>query len=137
MIRYKLCITKDEALRRLWQKLKMRGFLLADMAYPLTPKESLAANTPTFTAMAARLINVSRERTENVQSGPGSLRDNKRLAVMDAFSTVSEEKKMEIQRLFHWDFELFGYDPLPEEVFGNNGVGGGDKKRRSLFDLKD
>ena len=120
--KYGECITVDEALRRLWQKLKIRGYLHKDIRYPLTPQQSEYISIRSFVSIASKAMELSKKVSADVKG-------NRRLSLIEAFQTVPDAQKRELQTLFRWDFELFGYDPHPPEVFNET------VKSTSLFDL--
>ena len=120
--KYGECITVDEALRRLWQKLKIRGYLHKDIRYPLTPQQSENVSVRAFVSVASKAMELSRKVSAD-------LKGNRRLSLIEAFQSVPNAQKRELQTLFRWDFELFGYDPHPPEVFNET------VKSTSLFDL--
>ena len=120
--RYRACITVDEALRRLWQKLKIRGYLHKDVMYPLTTQQSEYVSVRAFVTIASKAMELSRKASAD-------LKGNRRLSLIEAFQSVPDAQKRELQTLFRWDFELFGYDPHPTEVFNET------VKSTSLFDL--
>ena len=120
--RYRACVTVGEALRRLWQKLKIRGYLHKDIRYPLTTQQSEYISVRAFVSIGSKAIELSKKVSAD-------LKGNRRLSVIEAFQTVPDAQKRELQTLFRWDFELFGYDPHPPEVFNET------VKSTSLFDL--
>ena len=120
--KYGECITVDEALRRLWQKLKIRGYLHKDIRYPLTPQQSEKVSVRAFVSITSKAMELSRKASAD-------LKGNRRLSLIEAFQSVPDAQKRELQTLFRWDFELFGYDPYPPEVFNET------VKSTSLFDL--
>ena len=120
--RYRACITVGEALRRLWQKLKIRGYLHKDIRYPLTRQQSENVSVRTFVSIASKAMELSKKASAD-------LKGNRRLSLIEAFQSVPDAQKRELQTLFRWDFELFGYDPYPPEVFNET------VKSTSLFDL--
>ena len=120
--RYRACITVDEALRRLWQKLKIRGYLHKDVMYPLTTQQSEYVSVRAFVTIASKAMELSRKASAD-------LKGNRRLSLIEAFQSVPDAQKRELQTLFRWDFELFGYDPHPTEVFNET------VKSTNLFDL--
>ena len=120
--KYGECVTMDEALRRLWQKLKIRGYLYKDIRYPLTPQQSENVSVRAFVSVASKAMELSRKASAD-------LKGNRRLSLIEAFQSVPDAQKRELQTLFRWDFELFGYDPYPPEVFKET------VKSTSLFDL--
>ena len=79
--KYRECITVDEALRRLWQKLKIRGFLHKSVRFPLTPQQSENITVPEFVRFAGKAIEVSRKLELD-------LKGNKRRALMEAYWSV-------------------------------------------------
>jgi len=97
--RYRACITVDEALRRLWQKLKIRGYLHKDVMYPLTTQQSEYVSVRAFVTIASKAMELSRKASAD-------LKGNRRLSLIEAFQSVPDAQKRELQTLFRWDFEL-------------------------------
>ncbi|XP_076465416.1 uncharacterized protein LOC143297127 [Babylonia areolata] len=130
--RYRRCISKEEALRRLWQKLKIRGHLDASQDFPLSPKQSQNVTVHEFLSIAGAAVRASQKLPSFV------LQANRRRALKEAYDTVLLSKKRVLARLFRWDFELFGYDRYPPEVFGTDGgegEGDGSEGKSTLFGL--
>ena len=121
------CMTMDDNLRRLWQKLKIRGFLDRHLPFPLTAAESQNITKASMSIVAGTAIKLS------MKAQSKNPKVNKNIAKIQAYATIPHEMKLRLRDAFKWDFELFGFDPMPPEVFHD--FSGSDLLQPNLFSI--
>ena len=105
------CIDMNQALRRAWVVLQIRGLIGKTQGFPLTKERALNITQDEMTtiALAAR-----------TNSGdPNLLKAQKKEALTEAFGSVPLADRLMVKKLVYPEFDMFGYDPEPEEVFPN------------------
>ncbi|KAK7115654.1 hypothetical protein V1264_001485 [Littorina saxatilis] len=103
------CMDRDEASRRLWRKYQIRGIISKDELFPF-PRGGAANITLgefTKTALAAH---------ERSKKNP-QLKEQRSEALKEAFADVPMQDRLAAQQTLFLDFQMFGFDPLLEDVF--------------------
>ncbi|XP_025078190.1 carbohydrate sulfotransferase 13-like isoform X2 [Pomacea canaliculata] len=114
------CMSLEEAGRRLWKKWHIRGIISKSQLFPLSAAQMTNMSVDDFARAAIAAIATSADR---------KVRQRQKLeALQEAFYTVPIEDKLEVQKLLFLDFQLFGFDPSPPEVFPSAPL-----KNRSAF----
>ncbi|XP_076456458.1 uncharacterized protein LOC143290819 [Babylonia areolata] len=104
------CISIDTACRRIWKKWHVRGHISKTQVFPLKQEQTrVSFNITDFITAALTAQAHSGERRFRV--------GQKKEALKEAYAQVSLEDRLEVKKLLSMDFELFGFDPEPEEVF--------------------
>lgn len=103
------CMDLDEASRRLWRKFQIRGLISKDLSFPYPRGAALNVSYEEFIAKALEAHERSKRDPETRAQRKESLRE--------AFAQVPIEDRLQIQQTLFLDFEMFGFDPFPEEVF--------------------
>lgn len=103
------CIGLDEACRRIWKKWHVRGIISKTQPFPLTSSETYNISLDSFHSVGLSALARSDEKAIR--------RLQKKEALREAFGGVPLEDRLELQRLLFLDFEMFGFEPSPEEVF--------------------
>lgn len=110
--RYGHCMELEEALRRYWKKLQIRGLVHKTFDFPFTAEQLRSITAADLIREGRKAVLKSREQ--------GGAKGNKREALVEAFQSVSADDKDQLRQLYWRDFELFGYNPSPDDIFGNN-----------------
>ncbi|KAK6184905.1 hypothetical protein SNE40_007260 [Patella caerulea] len=101
------CMSMYQAGKRIWRKMQIRGVVDKKISLPFgTHKMNSVSSTHFIKALI-----MSRKKSEH------NRKRQKREALIDAFSQVSLEDKLKLKELYYPDFELFGYDPEPKDLF--------------------
>lgn len=103
------CMDLDEASRRLWRKYQIRGLISKDDPFPYSRGTAVNISYEQFIANALE----AHERSKN---DPGTKAQRKE-SLMEAFAQVPIEDRLQMQQTLFLDFQMFGFDPFPEEVF--------------------
>ncbi|KAL8614993.1 hypothetical protein ACOMHN_051854 [Nucella lapillus] len=107
--RFEPCMDLEEASRRLWKKWQIRGVLSKTQAFPLSGKKAWGISVSSLTE--AGLAALGRSGTRGSRVG------QKREALREAFASISLEDKLKVRHFLQLDFQMFGFDPEPKEVF--------------------
>nr|KAG5688902.1 hypothetical protein BaRGS_009743 [Batillaria attramentaria] len=109
MSKIRRCMSKYEAGLRIWRKLQIRGIIDRNIQLPynLASFERVTAKQLIESALSSYRQSTDRER----------LRRQKRDAFLEAYSTVNKKALHKMKRVFEKDFDMFGYDPEPADVF--------------------
>ena len=103
------CMGLDEASRRLWKKWQIRGIISKAQALGLTRAQTRNVSLAAFQTQGLAAL---------ARSGPKWARvGQKREALGEAFAGVPLQDRLRVRQLLFLDFEMFGFDPNPEEVF--------------------
>jgi hypothetical protein len=100
------CLSFDELARKLWKKWQVRGIISKHERFPLTKNQ-----TRNITAEELATVAISRAGDKI------ALSFQKREALREAFASVPLKDRLQLKKLLQLDFELFGFDPSPDEVF--------------------
>lgn len=121
------CQHKEEALRRVWKGLQVRGIISKRELFPVSPEDIVAIKGPAF-------VNITMAAFQRSARDP-TLRRNTKEAMMEAYSTVPYADRMALKKIFDTDFRLFGYPSSIPEVFPEKDVFVlGDYSYFDLFD---
>ncbi|KAL8562682.1 hypothetical protein ACOMHN_011253 [Nucella lapillus] len=103
------CMDLDEASRRLWKKFQIRGLISKTEKFPFKRKQAVNITLRQFvqTALAAhkrskKNPNLKKQRVEALREG---------------FAQVPLEDRLYAQHILFLDFQMFGFDPMLEDVF--------------------
>lgn len=107
------CISQDDLLTRLWASFQFQGFLPSDLPLPLDVVK--ADGQPT---MGGFLKLVSDSHVRFLKESPRRAKAQRKEAMLRAYRAVPKNLLYKIKDLFHLDFNLYGYDPEPVEIFG-------------------
>ena len=105
----KQCMDLDEACRRLWKKWQIRGIISKTQHFPLSREETQDISATDFEKAGLAALARSGEKSELIKQ--------KKEALKEAFASVPLEDRLEVQKLLFLDFEMFGFDAKPDEVF--------------------
>lgn len=108
------CMTKDEALRRVWENFQIRGLLSKRERFPFSP--TVAQNATMMQFMELALFAFGRS-----QKDP-DLKSNKKLAMTEAYGMIKLKDRKLLREIFEKDFQLFDYPSTIPEVFPKNDV---------------
>ncbi|XP_076437354.1 carbohydrate sulfotransferase 14-like isoform X2 [Babylonia areolata] len=103
------CMDWDEALRRLWKKWQVRGVISKQQGFPLSRERTRNISLEDMTRAGLAALAGSGPRWKRV--------GQKKEALREAFGAVSLQDRLRVKELLHYDFQMFGFDPEPEEVF--------------------
>ncbi|KAK7491717.1 hypothetical protein BaRGS_00016973 [Batillaria attramentaria] len=103
------CMGLEEACRRLWKKWHIRGIISKSQLFPFSREEMKNMDTDTFVSESLKALERSRDNP--------SRKGQKSEAMAEAFSSVPLKDRLELQKLLVLDFELFGFESSPTEVF--------------------
>ncbi|KAK3591311.1 hypothetical protein CHS0354_028418 [Potamilus streckersoni] len=109
--KYLKCISVDEALKRSWRTLQIRGIIGKQQRFPVVM--GMGANTTQeefkSLALAAREKSTLEERNQA-----------KKEAFQELYRTVPLSNLEKIRRIYKEDFQLFDYDDMPSAIFDRN-----------------
>ena len=105
----KQCMDLDEACRRVWKKWQIRGIISKTLLFPLSREETQDISATDFGKAGLDALARSGEKSELIKQ--------KKEALKEAFASVPLEDRLEVQKLLFLDFEMFGFDAKPDEVF--------------------
>ncbi|KAK7491718.1 hypothetical protein BaRGS_00016974 [Batillaria attramentaria] len=103
------CMDLEEAARRIWKKWHARGIISKSELFPLASEQMENFDLQYFQNESLKALN----RSESKESR----RTQKTEALTEAYGSVPLEDRLRLQELLFLDFELFGFDPAPPEVF--------------------
>ena len=101
------CISWDEALRRVWRKLQIRG-VIGKHPFPLTADESDKIEQEEF----IWLVKETRLKTHSEER-----RKQRKEALIEIYRSVPPELLSQLRTVYTADFELFDYESSPEYLF--------------------
>ena len=104
------CISWDEALRRVWRKLQIRG-VIGKEAFPLSARESNRINVDEFVWLVkeTRLNSTFSERKKQ-----------RKEALIEIYRSVPIDLLKQLRTVFSTDFELFAYESSPDDIFNRD-----------------
>lgn len=103
---YIKCMTLKEAMKRVWFAMQIRGIFSKDLEFPNElSKEDINKENILKEFMKA-----------NLESGEAR-KQNRRESMIEAYSTIAEDKMERLKAIVKPDCSLFGYDPEPEDIF--------------------
>ena len=103
------CIDMNQALRRVWKSLQIRGLISKRQSFPLTKRQTLNITKGQFLEVLLAAHANSGDRKQ--------LKAQKKEAMLEAFSSVPLVDRMRVKERVSPEFDMFGYDPEPQEVF--------------------
>ncbi|XP_070174221.1 carbohydrate sulfotransferase 10-like [Littorina saxatilis] len=103
------CMSLDEACRRGWKKLQIRGIIHKSIPFPLTREQTRHISAEEMGAVGIAALARSGEVMER--------REQKREAAREAYSGLDMADRDKLQRLLAVDCHMFGFDPQPSLVF--------------------
>ncbi|XP_046333775.2 uncharacterized protein LOC124116473 isoform X2 [Haliotis rufescens] len=102
-------VSLREALKLTWRRWKIRGFLETKFEFPFRDDDrDLTSERLHAYAVMAR-----------ASSDPKTLSKAKKAALREAYSTLTLQTKLKLKSMFEPQFEMFGYEAMPESVFGS------------------
>ena len=122
-----VCMSLEEALRRLWKRWHIRGIISRQELFPLTSQQMVGVSLEAMEQAALEAHRKSGKKSER--------KKQKKAALEEAFAEVPLHNRLHLKQLLFLDFELFGFDSTPSEVFPT-----GNKKtstKYSYFSLTD
>lgn len=99
------CFTFSFALRRSWQFLQTRGIISNKVIFPFAEGQISKISKKEFFDELQNALKLSSEDPNRKQQ--------KKIAIINAYSEVSASDMKELQRIFEADCNLFGYDCIP------------------------
>ena len=118
------CMTPEEAGKRIWRKMQIRGILGKNITYPLKRHNLKTMPSSKFIKTVFKYRGASDK---------GELKKQKTEALVEAFGHVPREDLVTLRALFRPDFDLFGYDKEPANSFQKSSS---SSLRPWVFDLK-
>ncbi|KAL8570802.1 hypothetical protein ACOMHN_006952 [Nucella lapillus] len=103
------CMTMHEACLRLWKKWHIRGIISKNEPLPVTAEEAENISRTDFIYRTFKALDRSGSREKR--------KLQKTEAMRQAFASLSEDLKLQVQEMLTLDFDMFGFDPKPESVF--------------------
>jgi hypothetical protein len=100
------CISVDEALRRIWRKLQLRGIISPTVPYPLSDVESQNVTSDQFITIAGREIEIHQHSSKTTIKPQTAF-----------YRTVPMDVMEQLGEYFYLDTVMFGYTPKPKEYF--------------------
>lgn len=104
------CVGKEEALGRVWYSLQAQGYLMAGTEAPWLGLDLK-------TTKMADIVQAFLSSYDKNKLTPEQTKKQRHQALVDAYSSVPLSVKRRIQKAFRYDFDLFGYDKEPAELF--------------------
>jgi hypothetical protein len=108
---HQACANNVLLLKRLWQAFQFNGYLPLTDHYP----EVALSNMTNLTVDVA--LKIIKQVRQNWHPTVAEVRQQRRHALVTAYSTVPLETLKRVQKLFRRDFELFGYEAAPHDIF--------------------
>ncbi|KAH9504251.1 hypothetical protein Btru_064454 [Bulinus truncatus] len=102
------CVSKADVVRRIWRKLQIRGFISWRIDYNMDQRNVRDINGPLLVEVLKVAAKASTNRTE--------LKIQKSQALLEAFSTITEEQFASLKQVFQTDFQLFNYNARPDKL---------------------
>ncbi|XP_050419105.1 carbohydrate sulfotransferase 9 [Patella vulgata] len=106
------CVTHEEAFKRKWRNLQLRGIVGSDVKYPFKKGEE---ETITRSQLIAVFQNASRR-----SGSRESRRKNRKLSLFEAYSKVEKKYLIQLSKYFKNDCSTFSYECRPSKIFQNN-----------------
>ncbi|XP_050418896.1 carbohydrate sulfotransferase 10 isoform X2 [Patella vulgata] len=106
------CVTHEEAFKRKWRNLQLRGIIGSDVEYPFKDGEE---ETTTHSQLLAVFLNASRR-----SGSRKSRRKNRELSFLEAYSKVEKKYLIQLSKYFKNDCSSFSYDCRPTNIFEKN-----------------
>lgn len=105
------CMSLGEGLRRLWKRWHARGLISRHRPFPFPD--------PPARGFSFRTVKAAALEAHRKSGGPrsASRRKQQRAALAEAFSAVPAHDRRDLRDLLLLDFQLFGFDSAPTEVF--------------------
>ena len=114
------CTDLSGIARRLWTAFQLNGYIPTEVTLPKRFLTSPSTSGPErrkkeyadrFKRFVHKTYNSVRNRTKE------AWKRQRQEALVEAYRPVSDELMAGLQKLYQHDFELFGYDPRPEQLF--------------------
>ncbi|XP_041356094.1 carbohydrate sulfotransferase 8-like isoform X2 [Gigantopelta aegis] len=102
------CMSLEEAGKRVWRKMQIRGILGKNIKYPFKRQNLKAMPATKFIKTVLKFSGASNK---------AELKTQKAEALMEAFGQVPKEDVEKLKNLFRPDFDLFGYEAEPGYLF--------------------
>ncbi|KAK6165605.1 hypothetical protein SNE40_022503 [Patella caerulea] len=106
------CVTYEEAFKRKWRNLQIRGVIGSDVKYPFKRGEEEKISR-------SQLISVFQNASRRSGSRE-SRRKNRELALLEAYSKVEKKYLIKLSKYLKNDCSTFSYDCRPRNLFENN-----------------
>ncbi|KAK7465913.1 hypothetical protein BaRGS_00037523, partial [Batillaria attramentaria] len=103
------CMTWEEANRRIWRKMQIRGLVDRRQPLPMTSYKQYSLRSKDFTQVVKNVWQAF--RTTDRKSA------QKKAAMSSAYSLVPKADLEKLREYFLIDFDVFGYDSRPDVVF--------------------
>ncbi|XP_070175159.1 carbohydrate sulfotransferase 13-like [Littorina saxatilis] len=107
--RVKSCMSLDEAARRVWKKMQIRGFIHKSIPFPLTRAHTRNISVEEVQAAGLAASARSRKLTDT--------RGQKQEAAREAYSMVDMADRDKLQQVLALDCHMFGFDLRPPHIF--------------------
>ena len=104
------CIPWDEALKRVWRKLQIRGVIGKD-PFPLSAEESDKINLDDFVWLV---------KETSLNSTSSERRKQRKEALVEIYRSVPLDLLRQLRKVYSTDFELFDYESSPEYIFNRD-----------------
>ncbi|XP_041378343.1 carbohydrate sulfotransferase 8-like [Gigantopelta aegis] len=104
----KACMNMHEALRRLWKRWKIRGFISNDQNLNISAEQSETMSFYTFYDLAIQAV-----KRSNSLGRRFTMNNLKQ----EYFNSLPISDKLSLRELFRPEFDMFGYNPKPAFVF--------------------
>ena len=107
--RIKKCQAMCTTLRDVWWSFQARGLISKDNRLPVQGADCDSISGAEFTELALRAHKAS--------LGKMTTREQKRSFLVELFTQVPLQDRLLLREVFMADFELFGYDSMPPDLF--------------------
>ncbi|KAK7100186.1 hypothetical protein V1264_023176 [Littorina saxatilis] len=147
------CAKKHHILLRAWRALQIRGIISMSIPFPFSESQALSVFRTTFTLVIQKAVDktnlifrnldqkqihsvsLSKSRASRSSQSPPLLQSRdrqKKMALASAYSLVPKAHKLKMMKLMREEFELFGYEAKPDDVFASK-----KDRNQKIFDLSD
>ena len=114
------CTNLSGIVQRLWTAFQLNGYIPTEVTLPrhfLTspatsgPERDKKAYTERFKRFVHEAYESARNRTKE------AWKRQRETALVEAYRTIGDDLMRGLQKLYEYDFKLFGYDPKPDILF--------------------
>ena len=109
----KECYSTMDVAERLWKAFQINGHMSKDIPFPSKFVQGIANNTNATDTFRAAVMKIVNDQTID----KAQLKLQKRQFLVHAYRSVPVLLLKKIPVLFHQDFEIFGYEKYPKDIF--------------------
>ena len=103
------CLSKCEAMGKVWWSFQIRGLISRDVEFPLSGISCKNVTGEDFVKLTMKAHEESRGKFDKHKQKSEFIRE--------MFRQVSLEDRLKVKELLDLDFQLFGYDAQPADIF--------------------